>query len=323
MANGGGGNAGNDLLFVILVLVVLSIVWLATGGIERAKNEPGFFLKPPAPLGSDAVYGPSFSDGVEGTARAVENSFSETERELERVSNETGRAVEFGSLSPYHGMVHFRGGVSYPGASNPADEYIEISYDGGGEARIDITRWRLVSSISNSSVVIPQGTRIPQSGAVSFQEDILLSPGDSAYIISGRSPIGTSFLPNKCTSYFEQYQSFYPRFNQYCPSSVDEMAYAQDQTIRNSNACYDYVSSLSSCKVHTGIYPQPLPSGCQYFIENDLTYTGCVRNHKSDADFLARDWRVYLARDSSLWRDRREVLKLVDAQGLTVDVLTY
>lgn len=320
---GGGGNAGNDFLFVVFVLVILGLIWVTTGGIERAREEPGYFLRPPSPLGSGEVYGSSFFGGTKETARAVENSFSQTQNELQNVSSEVGRAVEYGSLSPYRGRIHFRSSMYYPGAENPADEYVEIAYDGSGASRIDITGWRLVSSISNTVATIPQGTRVPQSGAMSFQEDIILSPGESAYIISGRSPIGVSFLPNKCSSYFEQYQTFNPSFSQSCPAPVDEMDYATDQMIRSSNSCYDYVSSLRSCRVHTGIYSEPLPSGCQYFIENDLTYTGCVRNHRTDTDFLSSDWRIYLARSSSLWRDRREVLKLIDGQGLTVDVLTY
>ena len=324
MAEGSsGGGAGNDLLFVVVVLVVLALIWAGTGGIERARQDPGYFLKPPAPLGTDATYGRSLSDGIEQSSKGIEESFSKAQQELKRVSTEIGKTVSYGMLSPYHGLVHFGGYVSSAGAGNPAQEYVEIDYNGDGAGRIPITGWTLLSAISNIAVSIPQGARTPASGALSFVEPIYLSPGDSAYVITGRSPLGISFLPNKCVGYFEQYQSFIPSLYRSCPAPTGEIAYAQDQNLRADNACYDFVSTLPSCQMHSGSFNQPLSESCKDFIQNDLTYTGCVRNHRSDADFYAKDWRIYLSRDQSLWRDRREVLKLLDMQGLTVDVLTY
>ncbi len=47
-----------DLLFIIGVLVVLVVIWFATGGPKRADLR-GIFLHPPAPVGTGGAYGPT------------------------------------------------------------------------------------------------------------------------------------------------------------------------------------------------------------------------------------------------------------------------
>ncbi len=316
MAEGGGGKgAGSDALFVIMVLVVLFIVWAASGGIERARQDPGYFLKPPAPLGSGEVYGSSLTQGVHQTGDAISQSLSQAQSEL-------GTNIPVGTLSPYHGLVHLTT-ISGAGSFEPAQEYVEIDYNGEGSQSIPVTGWRIVSAVSNFSAVLPLGTRIPNSGALSYTEPIYLRPGEQAYIVTGRSPIGYSFLTNKCVPYFQQFQNFYPSLFNSCPYPTDELLRSQNQAVHTDNACYDFVSTLSSCRIYLTPLDPSLSGSCQNFVANTLTYTGCVENHRADADFYGHDWRIYLNRDQSLWRDRREVIKLLDQNGRTVDVLTY
>ncbi|MDO8548478.1 MAG: hypothetical protein Q7R71_02290 [bacterium] len=47
-----------DLLFIVGVIVVLIVLWFATGGPERADLR-GIFLHPPAPLDTGGAYGPT------------------------------------------------------------------------------------------------------------------------------------------------------------------------------------------------------------------------------------------------------------------------
>jgi hypothetical protein len=47
-----------DLLFIVGILVVLVVLWFATGGPKRADLR-GIFLHPPAPIDQGGAYGPT------------------------------------------------------------------------------------------------------------------------------------------------------------------------------------------------------------------------------------------------------------------------
>ena len=50
--------AGNDLKWLIFILIGLWLVWFFTGGPQRYESQQGPFIKPPAPLDTGAIYGP-------------------------------------------------------------------------------------------------------------------------------------------------------------------------------------------------------------------------------------------------------------------------
>ena len=53
-----GGGPVEDLFFIVGVIVVLVVLWFATGGPKRADLR-GIFLHPPAPLDTGGAYGPT------------------------------------------------------------------------------------------------------------------------------------------------------------------------------------------------------------------------------------------------------------------------
>ena len=53
----GGGSAMGNLVFVVGVLVVLVVLWIAQGGQKKADLR-GIFLHPPTPVGQGGAYGP-------------------------------------------------------------------------------------------------------------------------------------------------------------------------------------------------------------------------------------------------------------------------
>src|SRR3989344_7918329 len=79
-------NAKNDLIFVILVIAAIGFVWFFTGGVERARLNPGAFLKPPAPLGSGEVYGKfivnTTSVGIDKNDNKIQDAFNVVADEL-------------------------------------------------------------------------------------------------------------------------------------------------------------------------------------------------------------------------------------------------
>jgi hypothetical protein len=52
-----GGGPAEDAFFIIGILIVLFVIWIARGGYN-AQNLRGIFLAPPPPLGTGNSYGP-------------------------------------------------------------------------------------------------------------------------------------------------------------------------------------------------------------------------------------------------------------------------
>ena len=80
-----------------------------------------------------------------------------------------------------------------------------------------ITGWKLKGK-TGLDIAIGQGASYIYSNVASQpQENIYLKPGEKAIIITGKSPLGTSFKLNKCAGYFEQFHEFAPELNIDCP----------------------------------------------------------------------------------------------------------
>ncbi|MFC1595074.1 hypothetical protein ACFL3E_01445 [Patescibacteria group bacterium] len=62
---------------------------------------------------------------------------------------------------------------------------------------------------------------------------------------------------------------------------------------------------------------------CVAWINTNVSYAGCVKNHKSDDDFYKKEYRVYLNRGDQMWNDSRETIKLLDKNGIVIAELEY
>lgn len=63
--------------------------------------------------------------------------------------------------------------------------------------------------------------------------------------------------------------------------------------------------------------------GGQSTAEDRLEYEECVRARMHEEDFYGNTWRIYLGRDTGLWRTRNETIRLLDREGRPVDVYAY
>lgn len=54
------GSPYEVIIFLVGLITVLTILWFANGGPQRADLR-GIFLHPPTPLGSGGAYGPQIS----------------------------------------------------------------------------------------------------------------------------------------------------------------------------------------------------------------------------------------------------------------------
>lgn len=315
----------HDAWFFIGIFVFIFLIWIAVGGPMHPISFAGPSLAQPGVLGGGTYLQlprSLFSIGnsnvsLEGSSNG-ESSYGGSETS---VPTFVGGSV-FGIPSPYRGIVSMSHYVSGASSANPANEYIEITTSQNAGAPVDISGWRISSDASGNAITIPKGTEVPTSGTVNASQDIILTPGTRAIIISGQSPIGASFRENKCIGYFSTFQKFYPSLPQNCPVPSDELASFYGAGYIRDSVCIEYVKKLPRCQI--AISPPPgTSSACQNFLVKYMNYNGCVNAHRNNSDFMGNTWRIYLGRSNSMWRTKNELIKLTDINGKTVDAFSY
>lgn len=315
----------HDAWFFIGIFVFIFLIWIATGGPLHPLAFTGPSLAQPQELGGGtylqfprAAYGIGNSTvSLPGSSSgAASSNGSETP-----TPSSLGGSI-FGPSSPYRGTVSMNHYVSGAGSADPKNESVEISVAQNAGTSVNLSGWKLVSEATGIAAAIPRGTEVPTSGIVNQTQDIVLMPGERAIIISGRSPIGTSFRENKCTGYLSTFQQFSPSLPQNCPTPSDELISFYGAYYIRDPVCIEYVSRLPRCQAVLSA-PTAVSRACQNFVVNYLNYNGCVVAHRNDVDFSGTTWRIYLGRTSSMWRTRYEVVKLLDSNYKTVDAFSY
>lgn len=315
----------HDAWFFIGVFVFIFLIWIATGGPLHPIAFSGPSLALPGALGGGTYLqlpkaNLGIGDGnvvLPGSSNGAGGSINDETPAVSPVSSSA-----LGPSSPYRGVVRMNHYVSGAGSANPKSEYIELYVAQDAGAPVNISGWKLSSGATGTSVSIPKGTEVPISGIINAVQDIVITPGKRAMVISGPSPIGASFRENKCIGYFSTFQQFYPSLPQNCPAPSDELSTYYGAGYIRDVACIEYVNKLSRCQVAFSP-PAGATGACQSFLTQYLNYNGCLGAHKNDADFKGDAWRIYLNRSSPLWRTKYEIIKLSDADGKTVDVFTY
>ncbi len=321
-----------DSTFIIGIFIFMFILWIITGGPTRPISFAGPVLHTTISTGGVVGYkgsgAPSFSarkrQKLSHTSNTqVEQKLSQVNKQVQRLSKGVRRAVLFGASSPYRGKISLEHFVSGAGSINPDKEYVVLSVSSNIRGGIDISGWSLESETTGKEASIPKGTTIPRSGIINAITPIVVTSGERIIISSGQSPIGASFQENICTGYLTQYQSFYPSLPRVCPTPQNELKkFYRPQPYTRDLACIKKVQNLQRCTL-VGTIPQGLTTSCSTFLTNYMNYNGCVSAHEHDIGFLGNTWRVYLGRTRSMWRPRYETIKLLDAQGKTVDMFSY
>src|SRR3989344_4746282 len=220
--------------------------------------------------------------------------------------------------------LSFLDNVVVHGGASTAGEYIAVEASSQNGAPVPITGWRLKSAVTDFEARIGNGSPLFYSGRANNEVPIELRPGEQAIISTGRSPAGTSFRVNKCSGYLAQFQTYEPTLQASCPLPHYETTFAKSgQNL--DDACTAYLRTLRPCTAPiTSSPPSSVNASCAAFIADTLNYNSCIDNHRLDADFYAkREWRVFLGRDSKLWRNERETIQLLDQNGKMVDLYSY
>ena len=314
----------HDAWFFIGVFVFIFLIWIATGGPLHPIAFTGPRLAEPGALGGGTYLSlPRAPFGIGGSDVSLLGSSDGSASSGSGSSLPTfAGGSTFGTPSPFRGIVSMNHYISGAGSADPKNEYLEISVPSSGSVPVNLSEWSLASDATGNSVNIPKGTEVPASGTINAVQDIVLAPGDRAMIISGQSPIGASFRENKCIGYFATFQNFSPSLPQNCPTPSDELSAFYGAGYIRDEACINYVNKLPRCQV-TLSPPVSVSGVCQSFVVKYLNYNGCVEAHRNDPDFKGNTWRIYLGRTNSMWRTQRELVKLLDVTGKTVDAFSY
>lgn len=297
----------NDLILVIGGLVFLFILWVYTGGPNRPISFAGPYLTPIT------------TTGDESEAYGTTDGFWESYRSMLR-NTTSGEGTSGGSSwwggSRESGMsVSLSGGD--PSATDPEEEYLIIQNN--SSSPVSITGWRLESEKSGASATIGDGERIARE---SGRSNIVLVAGEQAIVTTGDAPSRGSFAETICTGYLDTANRFTPSLSSRCPAPMDELGTYFRGNASRYDRCAEYVQTLQSC-VDVRETPREIPNQCEDFVDARLSYRGCVSAHKNDADFFTGSWRVFLNKNSQLWRSSNDVVMLKDASGTVIDRYEY
>ena len=227
-------------------------------------------------------------------------------------------------LSPYAGRVTLKKGRA--SASDVDKEYIELVAASSNDAALTISDWTIESVPTQRTEEIPQGIRTLESTYYRSTKPLTLLPGEQAYLVTGKSPLFVSFRENRCTGYLTNTRTFTPNLGKRCPLPTDELLRYGENIRDDDDRCYTFVSDIRQCETTSDaeLDAARLPMSCDQFIENTLSYDGCVDTHKTDTDFFTSGgWRIYLGASRELWLSTHETIRLRDADGGVVAVLQY
>lgn len=313
----------SDGFFFLSIFFFLFTAWVAGGGPSKPISFSGPFITPiTAPGVTQNGYG-STAD----IHASISNSLTEANQQLATLQRQQNKDRLYGTPSAQKGQVTLGSGNVQ--VQDPAQQYIYIRNSGSKD--VTISGWRIVSAATDKGATIPYGDPLPGNGSASPSQPITLRPGDQAIVSTGSSWLGASFLENICAGYLDRSRTFVPYIAPQCPYPKDEFArYYTGNAYKDVN-CYNAVQNSNACQVPD--VGARTSAACNLFITQHLTYTGCVAAHQYDPNFSTRTWRIFLdyhdpnatnhAANDPLWLPSHEAIKLLDANGNTVDLYSY
>lgn len=311
--------AKGDLFLIIGIFVVLFIVWLSVGGPSRETAQKPFVTMPSA----GGVF--TEENGLTFTSQDSQSEYYGRDIFGGRIHVAVGRGDRggFQSRSIYGEKVYFIHGASGAEFSTPSREYLTIEASPQNREPIAITGWRVRSTETGKEATIGSASKLPFAGRVNEGETVWLPPGARAYLVTGESPIGTSFRANACVGYFGQFQEYHPPLFQHCPLPHEALRITDEDIERLGQACIEYITRVPRCTAVFETLPPSFNSACKTFIQNELTYSGCVDRYSTVEGFYEPEWRLFFNRREELWRNSGDTLVLVDPEGVVVDQISY
>ncbi|MEK7574606.1 MAG: hypothetical protein AAB511_00020, partial [Patescibacteria group bacterium] len=323
-----------DVKWLFGFMLVFAAIFFASGGLGKnyAKSP---FVSMTTETEEDAVHigSNSSSYGIQyimvpssgevdaetkkmTTLQEIEQGIRSAGVQGEQIKKELATLEEARYASPLSGKISI---TSRNAGGSISGEYIAIQASSKNKEKVLVTGLRLESRVSGRGANIAKGVTLVFQNQINSEAPIYLGQGETAYVITGRSPLGTSFKLNKCTGFFNQYQTFNPSLPSRCPRTTEfDLPPTSATGVRYDDACRTYINSLPSCRVILNP-PNYLSPECVRYVTNEISYSKCVSKYKNDSDFYDSSWRIYLGRDEILWKTSRELIHLVDQDGKVID----
>lgn len=323
------------LALLAFIVVAFIVMWVIGGGPRRtidritsidvipesANNDVGFRL-PWQPTELFPTINLPGALLIEDTAQSPQDQVAQIEAEYERINRQAAELRTFGTPSPYSGTVSIVEDVSGVRADNPTEEYVQIRNEFNSKQSVDITGWRLESALSGTIASLPAAASPFLMGSTNTLGPVILESGAIAIVASAPSPVGVSFKENSCTGYLAQFQQFAIPLHLACPSPGSILPLNEENLRRYGEGCFDELPFIPTCTFPQNLPDTVLPS-CRAYLTETLSYNGCVNREQYKTSFVHNTWRMYLFSPRELWRNSHDAIRLLDAQGKTVDVFVY
>lgn len=164
-------------------------------------------------------------------------------------------------------------------------------------------------------IKIPQANKFVGPSFINNPQDIILQPGEIAYLTTLESPIGISYKVNFCLGYLKNFYNF-PFSLPSCPKPTKKELEILSYQKGFSDQCIKYIERLGRCKI-------PQPENYQKYLSNDylclrylrenFSYLGCLKNYTNKENFYQPVWHIYL-NTSPIERRKFDFLKIYDQQ---------
>ena len=223
--------------------------------------------------------------------------------------------------SQYAGYIVFLDRTAGIKNTRPEQEYFTLMVSNELQTPITITGWKVFDKNKKTSYSLPKAVKVLGTDGIQKAVPVIVKAGNTIIVSSGRSPIGNSFRINKCSGYRSQFKRFTPTIETDCPSPMDEFV-AGGTVPYTDTRCYEIVNRLRQCTAVVKI-PPTVSKQCYDFLEKILTERGCVKSHRNDRDFFSSEWRMFLGSQKELWRNRDNILYLLDENNNLVTTLVY
>lgn len=308
----------NTPIFILILLIIF--LGFAYSPLRNAKpNNSGAFKSASSAAGT-AGENSGYSSNKE-VAEGIKNA----EKDIEKLAENLNKAVSQNRRSPYYGKVSMSH-ISGLGNQDPSREYIRISTDLDRGETLKITGWYLKSEVTGYFAVIGKAALLPFP-FTRTETEVVLQEKDKVILTKGFSPIGISFRTNKCTGYFEENRTFYPRLSLQCPRPIDEKLPQFSNVYDRNDECLDIIENIPRCTTKGSSFIRDLPdsvsSDCKTYITTRINYNYCVVAHFGDTDFPGNEYRLFLNKFGPLWRPEHDKINLHDENGLVVDSISY
>ena len=293
------------IIFVIVVLVLGMVMWALLANVIYVSTRSKSLL----PVNPSAV-SPIASLGISGNPPQIE-------------------AKDLGELSPAYGKINISKDNSYLRGDNSDDEYIYVIANIHNKEPIKLSGMILHSLVSNQMAMIPKGVETFVLGQVNIEKDIYLAPGEVAILHSGKSPAGVSFKSNMCSGFLNDlWENSSVRFSTaWCPRPELILPNTVSNIKKYGDSCMDAVQELSRCEhfLNKNPYYKKVSPLCRQTLSNEMTYNACVKKYKNSKNFHypGAVWHIFLNREKKLWKNRYEVIRLMDQDGKTVSAVSF